>query len=81
VVSVHAHYPVSDTSEVSEASEASEASDLLVVPLCFDGDREAIYRHPPARAVIVHDWLWRPRGTSRVVSFALLKRVNLVTRA
>jgi hypothetical protein len=26
----------------------------------------------------VHDWLWRKRGVSRVVSFLLLKRVNLV---
>jgi hypothetical protein len=52
--------------------------DLVVFPLSFDGDREAIYSHPPAPAVIVHDWIWRRRGTSRVVSVALLKRVNMV---
>jgi len=26
----------------------------------------------------VHDWLWRPRGRSAVVSPLLLKRLNLV---
>jgi hypothetical protein len=54
--------------------------DLLVVPLAFNGNREEIYRHPPASAVLVHDWLWRHRGSSVVISFLLLKRLNLVTR-
>jgi hypothetical protein len=54
------------------------ACDLLVIPLSFDGDRSAIYAHPPAPAVIVHDWIWRRRGISRVVSIALLKRINLI---
>jgi hypothetical protein len=52
--------------------------DLLVIPLSFDGDRDAIYARPPAPAVIVHDWIWRKRGASRIVSIALLKRINLV---
>ncbi len=53
--------------------------DLIVIPLCFDGDREAIYRHPPAGAkLLVHDWIWRRRGTGSIVSLALLKRLNLV---
>jgi len=52
--------------------------DLLVIPLAFDGDRRAIYEHPPAPAVIVHDWLWRKRGESAVVSVALLKRMNVL---
>jgi hypothetical protein len=52
--------------------------DLLVIPLSFDGDRRAIYAQPPAPAVIVHDWIWRRRGISRVVSVALLKRMNLI---
>jgi hypothetical protein len=52
--------------------------DLLVVPLAFVGDREALYRRPPARAVLVHDWIWRRRGMSVVVSPLLLKRLNLV---
>jgi hypothetical protein len=55
--------------------------DLLVIPLAFEGDRAAIYRHPPAPAVLVHDWAWRRRGRGRMISFALLKRLNLVRAA
>ncbi len=55
-------------------------ADLVVVPLAFDGDREQIYAHPPAPIVVVHDWLWRPRGRSIVVSPLLLKRVNVIER-
>jgi hypothetical protein len=54
------------------------AYDAVVIPLSFDGDRNAIYARPPAPIVIVHDWLWRRRGDSRVVSLALMKRVNLI---
>jgi hypothetical protein len=54
--------------------------DLIVIPLAFVGDRRAVYRHPPAPALFVHDWIWRPRGTSVVVSWLLLKRLNLVIR-
>jgi hypothetical protein len=53
--------------------------DLVVIPLALLGDREALYRDPPARAVLVHDWLWRRRGEGAVVSWLLLKRLNLVT--
>jgi fatty acid desaturase len=59
-------------------SVPADGYDLVVLPLSFEGDRDAIYRRPPARAVIVHDWLWRKRGVSRVVSLALLKRINLI---
>jgi fatty acid desaturase len=52
--------------------------DLVVFPLSFQGDRQALYEAPVAPSVIVHDWLWRRRGTSRIVSTILLKRVNLV---
>jgi hypothetical protein len=55
-------------------------TDLLVIPLAYQGDREAVYAQPPARTVVVHDWLWCPRGRSRIVSVFLLKRLNLVTR-
>jgi hypothetical protein len=65
---VHARYVERD----------AERYDLLVIPLSFDGDRTALYAHPPAPIVIVHDWIWRKRGDSRVVSVALLKRINLV---
>jgi hypothetical protein len=54
------------------------AFDLVVIPLAYVGDRRALYGRPPAPAVLVHDWLWRRRGASRVVSFLLLKRLNLV---
>jgi hypothetical protein len=52
--------------------------DLTVVPLCLHGDRAAVYDYPPSAAVLVHDWIWRRRGTGAVVSVALLKRINLV---
>lgn len=52
--------------------------DLVVIPLSFEGDRTRLYRQPPAPALIVHDWLWRPRAQTRIVSLLLLKRVNLV---
>ena len=57
-----------------------EPADLVVIPLAFVGDRDRIYRHPPAKAVLVHDWMWRPRGEGARVSWLLLKRLNLVTR-
>ncbi len=53
-------------------------ADLTIFPLCLEGDREAIYRCPPSPAVLVHDWIWRPRGQSAIVSLLLLKRLNLV---
>ena len=58
--------------------------DLAVLPLSFDGDRERIYRDPPAPVTLVHDWIWRvhfkKRGRGRIVSVFLLKRVNLIPR-
>ena len=58
--------------------ESTSEFDLVVIPLSFRGDRRAIYRQPPSKAVVVHDWIWRRRGESHVVSMALLKRLNLV---
>ena len=60
------------------AAPLSAPFDLLVVPLAFDGDREAIYACPPAPVVLIHDWIWHRRGESRIVSVLLLKRLNLV---
>jgi hypothetical protein len=57
-----------------------DAADLIVIPLAFIGDRERVYRNPPATAAVVHDWMWRPRGGGARVSWLLLKRLNLVTR-
>jgi hypothetical protein len=53
-------------------------TDLLVIPLSFSGSRDQLYRHPPARAVLVHDWIWSKHGHSAIVSILLLKRLNLV---
>jgi hypothetical protein len=58
--------------------ERQSASDLLVIPLSFQGDRDAIYRDPPASLVLVHDWIWSRRGVSAIVSPLLLKRMNLI---
>lgn len=56
----------------------SRDCDLIVIPLCLNGDRAEVYRHPPSRVVLVHDWIWRRRGTGAVVSAVLFKRLNLV---
>jgi hypothetical protein len=56
-------------------------ADLLVVPLAYVGDRKRLYDAPPAPHVVIHDWIWRPRGETVVVAWWLLKRMNLVHRA
>lgn len=53
-------------------------TDLVILPLAFDGDRVGAYAHPPARTMLVHDWIWAPHGRSVVISWLLLKRLNLV---
>ena len=55
-------------------------SDLVVIPLSFSGTREEVYRNPPAAATLVHDWIWSKRGHSSIVSFLLLKRLNLIQK-
>jgi hypothetical protein len=58
----------------------AEPADLVVIPLAFIGDRDRVYRHPPAKLALVHDWMWRPRGETARISWLLLKRLNLVRR-
>ena len=53
-------------------------ADLVVVPLALRGNKAEFYRTPPAPHVLIHDWLWRRGGRSVVVSWVLLKRLNLV---
>lgn len=68
--------------EKFEPTAPLDGFDLIVIPLDFDGPRQTLYDEPPARYVLVHDWIWR-RGTaaaSAVVSPLLLKRVALVVR-
>jgi hypothetical protein len=57
---------------------AVKEADLVVIPLAFIGNKTAIYRRPPAQHVLVHDWIWRKRGHSVIISVLLLKRLNLV---
>jgi hypothetical protein len=71
---IHARFPG------DVMASCGEEYDLVVLPLSFEGDRAAMYARPLARTVVVHDWLWRRRGISRVVSVLLLKRMNLVVR-
>jgi hypothetical protein len=59
-------------------AERMTGLDLVVIPLAFVGDRAALYRSPPAPAMLIHDWLWRRHGVGAVVSVFLLKRLNLV---
>lgn len=59
-------------------SQLTDNADLVVLPLALRGRRIEFYRQPPARHLLVHDWLWRPRGQSVVVSRLLLKRLNLL---
>lgn len=56
---------------------AAATHDLVIVPLALVGDRAAVYSAdgPPR---LVHDWLWRRRGAGVVISWWLLKRLNLV---
>ena len=57
-----------------------EDADLVIVPLAYVGSREAVYARPSAPAVLIHDWIWRRRGRGAIVSWWLLKRINLVVR-
>jgi hypothetical protein len=54
--------------------------DLIVIPLSYIGDRRKIYQCPDYPPMVVHDWIWRRHKSSAVVSWALLKRINLVCR-
>ncbi len=55
--------------------------DVLVIPLAFRGDKWAVYQRPTAPAVLVHDWIWGKTDRSVVISWPLLKRLNLVLHA
>jgi hypothetical protein len=60
--------------------EDRSGADLVVVPLAFVGDRRRVIASPPARLVLVHDWIWSSTpGT--VISWLLLKKLILVARA
>lgn len=72
-----------DTVQLTHArydGRSSPGTDLLVVPLAYTGNRRQLYTAPPAPLVLVHDWIWRIRPRGVVVSWLLLKRLNLATR-
>src|SRR5206468_6867882 len=58
----------------------SSAGDLMVIPLSFVGNRDFLYRRPPATTVLIHDWIWAKRNEGVVVSPWLLKRINIIRR-
>jgi hypothetical protein len=60
-------------------SQLSKGADLVVVPLALRGRKAEFYTYPPACNMLVHDWLWRPRGRSIVISWLLLKRLNVIS--
>ncbi len=71
---------VSDATFLNEWFNPQNHSDfdLLVIPLAYVGNRADLYHRPPAKCLLVHDWIWRRRGRSAIVSPLLLKRLNLV---
>jgi hypothetical protein len=75
-------YLAGEVQEINKQFDPAEECDfdLLVIPLSFVGNRRPIYERPPARAVLVHDWIWKPVAASAIVSWLLLKRLNLVVR-
>src|SRR5262249_13648890 len=52
--------------------------ELVVLPLAYIGDRRQFYDSPSAPLMVIHDWLWRRRGRSCVISWLLFKRMNLI---
>jgi hypothetical protein len=76
-------FPVGDTEFVTAVYDPDRHTgfDLVVIPLAYVGDRARLYGDSPAPLLLVHDWLWWRRGAGgAVVSFLLLKRLNLVKR-
>ena len=45
--------------------------------LALRGSKTEFYRTPPAPHVLIHDWLWRRCGQGIIVSWLLLKRLNV----
>ncbi len=71
------HLPDIELVHATWDPRAAQTHDLIIVPLALVGDRAAVYSAagPPR---LVHDWIWRRRGPGVVVSWPLLKRLNLV---
>ena len=54
--------------------------DVVVIPLAYVGDRKVLYQSPTVPLMVIHDWLWNRHTTGSLVSFFLLKRLNLVKK-
>ncbi|HMJ88867.1 MAG TPA: hypothetical protein VK530_03580, partial [Candidatus Acidoferrum sp.] len=52
--------------------------DAVVIPLAFHGNREELCASPKRPTLFVHDWIWRRRSRTRVISWLLLKRLNRI---
>jgi len=72
------HHDVEFRHQTFAAGDRCDDVDLVIIPLAFCGDRDAVYATPPAPLLLVHDWCWRRRGEGCVVSLLLFKRVNLI---
>ena len=59
---------------------AEHVADLVVLPLAFVGDRDALAADPTIAALVIHDWIWVRRGLSAPVAWWLLKRMNAIVR-
>ena len=67
--------------EASYDSKMPLEADALILPLAYWGERAALYRERPTAYVFIHDWVWRRKGAqSTVISWFLLKRLNLLRR-
>ncbi len=51
--------------------------DAVIIPLAFRGNREELCAKNTG-TLFVHDWIWRRRRKSQVISWLLLKRLNRV---
>ena len=64
---------------VTHYDGASEREfDAVVIPLAFRGNREELCAKKAAKTLFVHDWIWRRRPQSQIISWLLLKRLNRV---
>ena len=67
--------------EAAYDAREHDAHELVIFPLAYVGDRDALYVAGRTRR-LVHDWAWRARGDRSVmVSLLLLKRLNVVEPA
>jgi hypothetical protein len=73
-------FSLGDTEFVNERYHPGRHSgfDLVVIPLAYVGSRDRLSRDPPAPNLLVHDWIWHTSPRFAVVSWFLLKRLNLV---